>query len=163
MGLHSPFGYVGYTVSTGQIMIDLLDKLCADCHTNDDYRRGCRECPAGQLIYECRDYIKTCGEDDKRFELYASEEWERRRGVPTPIEEKNKDREMAQDYKPECDKLREMQRLIISITPRPFFWGGRGERERPQRLIRFNVLLNEYADLVNTRLSKWGLKDIVKH
>lgn len=64
MGIHSPFGYVGYEVQFAEILTDILDKLCAGCHTSNDFWKGCQECPAGNLALECRRYILNAMEQD---------------------------------------------------------------------------------------------------
>ena len=64
MGLRSPFDYVGYEVACGETIIYLLDTFCHGCHTNEDYDDGCNGCPAGQLIYKCKDYLKDAYESD---------------------------------------------------------------------------------------------------
>ena len=163
MGLHSPFGYVNYEVPLSELFIDCLDKLCAHCHTNDDYEQKCRGCPAGQLIFECRDYILSSDESDKRFLLYVSDEWAKKRreiyGKEDPPEVRQKDSEMAEDYRPECDVLRAMKVKIKRIAPHPFFYvrgGSRGYR-RPKILSDFVELVANYKGLRDKRLAKWGL------
>lgn len=164
MGLHSPFNYVGYEVSFSEIFINILDKLCAHCHTADDYRKGCRECPAGNLAFECRRYILSPDESDKQFELYASGEWAEKKeklGHPKPSEEtREKDRQIALEYKPECDVLRAMKHTIRSITPHSFFYVRHHRKypyERPKALTEFAELTKNYKILREARLRKWGL------
>jgi len=166
MGLHSPFGYVNYEIPLAELFADCLDKLCAHCHTNEDYNAGCHGCPAGQLIYACREYILSAGESDKRFELYASDEWAGKQkqiyGKENPPELRQKDREMAQDYKPECEILRAIKAKIRKITPHPFFYvRGKGRHRRPKALKDFKVLVAEYRRLYNERLGKWGLPQLI--
>lgn len=161
MGLHSPFGYVGYEVTFADILVNIIDKLCAHCHTNDDYRKGCRECPAGQLLSECKDYLLSYDESDKRFDLYASEEWAIRRKEPYNKEDprRQKDAEMAQDYKPECEVLRAMKAKLKRINPHPFYFvkGGKKGHRRPKPFNDFIVLLEQYRLLRHSRLERWGL------
>jgi len=64
MGIRSPFGYVGYEYKMGKMFAAGLDNLCAHCHTNDEYDGGCTECPAGVLLFACREYILEAIEDD---------------------------------------------------------------------------------------------------
>ena len=162
MGLHSPFGYVSYEVPLSELFIDILDKLCAHCHTNDDYCEGCSECPAGILALECRDYILETLEEDKHHELYASDEWEERRLTlcypPTPPEEKEKELRMAGEYKSECEILRLMKQKIKGIKPHPIFYirGHRKHYGRPKRLADFVALTEHYKELRGSRLCKWG-------
>ena len=56
MGLHSPFGYVGYDEAFLKTFIDLLDRFCRGCHTDADFG-GCHNCPVGKLIYDSKGYI----------------------------------------------------------------------------------------------------------
>ena len=163
MGLHSPFSYVDYEVPLAELFIAILDKLCAHCHTNKDYERGCRGCPAGNLLYECKDYLLTAEESDKRFELYASDEWAKRRAennLPVPSEEERaRDLEMADAYRPECDTLRAMKARIKRITPHSFFYvrdSKRGHR-RPKSLSEFVELAECLSKAREYRLRKWGL------
>jgi len=57
MGLHSPFGYVGYVYQFGTTIVDMLDRFCSECHTNRDYNEDCGGCPVGNLILSSKDYI----------------------------------------------------------------------------------------------------------
>ena len=159
MGLHSPFGYVDYEVPLAQLLISILDKLCAHCHTDKDYDNGCRGCPAGNLVFECKEYILSSGESDKRFELYASDEWAQRAVRKPSEEERQKDLEMAEDYRPECDILRAMKSKIKRIKPHPFFYvhGGKGGHRRPKVLNDFAELVDSYGKKREYRLRKWGI------
>jgi len=164
MGLHSPFGYVGYEVQLAELFIDILDKLCAHCHTNDDYRRGCRECPAGNLALECRDYILNAVEEDKHHEFYLSEKWAKRKeemGHPKPTEDDlARDQYFAGEYKPECEVLRAMKEKIKGITPHPFFYVRHRRKcsyKRPKRLSDFVELTAKYKALKDARLRRWRL------
>ncbi|MFA5299080.1 MAG: hypothetical protein WC389_12810 [Lutibacter sp.] len=158
MGLHAPFGYVGYESTMAQTIIDLLDKFCSGCHTNDDYHKGCRGCPCGNLICECREYILGAMLEDEHHKQYTTEEWQQRRvkylGHRDSQEEIERELKFVADYKPECDVLRKMQVILKDIEPHPFFYGD----ERPQTLIDFENLVHEYAVLRKQRLNKWGLK-----
>jgi hypothetical protein len=153
-----------YEVAMAELFIDILDKLCAHCHTNEDYRKGCRECPAGNLAFECRDYVLNAIEEDKHHELYLSKEWIKRKeemGHPRPTEEElTKERYFVQEYKPECEVLRAMKKKIKGITPHPFFYVRHHKKypyERPKRLSDFVELTEKYKKLRNDRLRKWGL------
>jgi len=173
MGLHSPFGYVNYEVPMAELFIDILDKLCAHCHTNDDYRRGCtnddyrrgcRECPAGNLAFECRDYILNAEEEDKHYDLYTSDEWQNKRkemyGKPDPPEEIEKWRKLADEHCAESNVLRAMKAKIKRITPHPFFYVRHHRKypyERPKVLSDFAELTEKYKKLRNDRLRRWGL------
>jgi hypothetical protein len=161
MGLHSPFGYVNYETQMANLFFHVLDKLCAHCHTNRDYQEGCRGCPAGNLVFECKEYILCAIESDKQFELYASEEWAKRAVRKASPEGQAKDREMAQDYKPECDFLRAMKQKIKRITPHPLFYvrGGKKGYRCTKTLTNFVELAREYEKLREVRLRKWGLWD----
>lgn len=57
MGLHSPFGYVHYEETMLKTLIQLVDDYCTSCHTDQDYNEGCKGCPVGSLIYNCREYL----------------------------------------------------------------------------------------------------------
>lgn len=156
MGLHSPFGYLSYEVTFANLLIHILDKLCSHCHTDEDYQGGCKSCPAGNLVFECRDYILTAHESDKRFELYASEEWAKKTVTKTNPATQAKDKEMAQAYKPECDILRVMKQKVKRITPHPFFYvrGRKGVYRRPNVLADFVKLTEGYEQLSESRLRK---------
>jgi len=168
MGLHSPFGYVDYEVAMAELFIDILDKLCAHCHTNDDYSKGCHECSAGNLAFECRDYILTAEEEDKHHELYVSEEWlERRRELgylEQTEEERKRELKFAEEYKPECEVLRALKVKIEHITPHPFFYVRHHQKypyERPKALADFIEMTEKYKKLRADRLHKWGLGRLV--
>lgn len=166
MGLRSPFGYVDYEVPLSRLLIDIMDNLCAHCHTDRDYEKGCRGCPAGCFLYVVRDYILTAEESDKRFELYASDEWTQRANRKPSEEERQKDLNMADDYRPECDILRSMKSKIKRLKPRPFFY-IRDRRltskgwKRPKVLNDFAELTESFAKKREARLRKWGLSALV--
>jgi hypothetical protein len=168
MGLRSPFDYVNYEVSMAELLVGILDKLCAHCHTNRDYQEGCRSCPAGVLAFACRDYILGAEESDKRFELYASDGWQANRkehyGHTDSLDEIAKNREIAQDYKPECEVLRAMKQRIKGIQSHPFFYVRHHRKypyERPKALSDFVGLLDRYRELRKSRLERWGLGALV--
>lgn len=158
MGLHSPFGYVGYEITSIEFAIEILDKLCSRCHTDADYHLKCRGCPAGYLFYNCKEYILSAGEDDKRFELYASDEWVKRSGRKLSDGERQKDLKMAQDYKPECDTLRIMKRKLKQINPHPFYYiKGKDKYKRPKVLNDFAQLSVVYKEQRLSRLKDWDV------
>lgn len=164
MGLHSPFGYVDYEVAFAELLITILDKLCAHCHTNQDYYNRCRGCPAGQLAFECRTYVLDAQEEDKHFELYTSEEWQARRekqyGHRDPPEEIESWRRMAEDYKPESEILRQMKKKVKELIPHPFFYVRHHRRypyERPKSLEDFDMLVKEYRNMQKYRRYNRGL------
>jgi len=64
MGIHSPFGYVGYEKKFLKTFINLLDDFCSRCHTDRDFHKGCRGCPVGNLIYEAKEYLLNAYESD---------------------------------------------------------------------------------------------------
>jgi len=169
MGLRAPFGYVDYEYTMAVLFHTILDRLCAHCNTNDDYQEGCKSCPAGVLIFACRDYILTAGESDKHHELYISEEWlskRRKLGYPEQTEEEKKSElRFISDYQPECDLLRDMKRVIKGITPHPFFYVKYSEKrgyERPKRLQRFMELVGKFREAQLERSQRWGLIKEVK-
>jgi hypothetical protein len=57
MGVHYPYGYTGYESTFIQSIIDMLDRYCSCCHTNDDVGGDCSKCPIGNFIYSAKDYI----------------------------------------------------------------------------------------------------------
>ena len=65
MGIHSPFGYIGYEVKFGRTIVELLKRFCSTCHTDEDFEEGCRGCPVGNLIYRARDYLLDAYESDR--------------------------------------------------------------------------------------------------
>jgi len=162
MGLRSPFDYVGNEYTMAKLFGSILDELCSHCHTNDDYQDGCKGCPAGILTFACRDYILTAIEGDKHHELYISEEWlAKRRALGHPDEtERDRQRELyfIDQYKPECDVLREMKGCIKGILPHPLFYikySNKRGYERPKRLTRFIGLAEKFRRLELERLDRW--------
>ena len=161
MGLRSPFGYIGYEVTFGNLLVKLLDELCSHCHTNDDYHKGCRQCPAGNLIYEIKEYLEDYDESDKRFELYASDEWAERAKRKPSEEERRKELSMADDYRPECNVLRLIKPVLKRIKPKPCYYvRSRGGFKRPKPLEDFATLIEDYSDKRKARLNKWGLGSV---
>lgn len=165
MGLRAPFGYVGYEYTMAELFYTVLDKLCAHCHTNDDYQDGCKSCPAGVLIFACRDYVLTAIEQDKHHKQYTTKEWllrRRKRGVSEEqLEiEKQHDLRFITEYKPEDDLLREMKRTIRGIVPHPFFYIQYNKKrgyERPKELVQFMELASRFRETEQGRLAQWGL------
>ena len=158
MGLHSPFSYVDYEVVMAELLIDILDKLCAPCHTSIDYDGECRECPAGNLAFECRDYIITMEEDDKA-ENYIPEEWLKRKRemgyLEQPEEEGESELGLAEEYKPECEVLRAMKHKLKHLKPHPCFYVKHHQTylyERPKALADFVELTEKYKKLKAARL-----------
>ena len=170
MGLRAPFEYVGYEYKMAVLFHTVLDNLCAHCNTNRDYQEGCKSCPAGILIFACRDYILNAQEEDKHFELYTTEEWiagHRARGYSEErIEaEKQRDLEAVADYKAESNILREIKQCIRGITPHPFFYIQYSKKrgyERPKRLVKFMNLMGQYRELMCERLRKWGMPNLIE-
>lgn len=161
MGLRAPFGYVNYEVTFGRLLVKLLDELCSHCHTNDDYEKGCRGCPAGNLIYEIKEYLQYYDESDKRFELYASDEWEQRSGRATSDEQKQKELQIAEDYRPECDVLRQIKPIVKRIRPKPFYFvRGKSAYRRPKVLNDFALLIEEYAVKRASHFAKRGIPTV---
>ena len=66
MGLHSPFGYVGYEERFLKAFIFLLDNFCTCCHTNDDFHNGCTDCPVGNLVYKSKEYLLEAYEPETK-------------------------------------------------------------------------------------------------
>jgi hypothetical protein len=165
MSLRAPFGYVGYEYKMAMLLATILDKLCSHCHTNDDYQDGCKSCPAGVLIFACREYVIDAQEEDRHHGLYASEEWlekQRARGMSENAIQsaKAKELEFVADYTPECDVLREMKVCIKGIKPHPFFYAKRSNRcpyDRPKQLTHFLNLTTKYRLLESDRRARWGI------
>jgi hypothetical protein len=164
MGLHSPFGYVGYEVQFGEIMIKLLDDLCGCCHTNDDYPKGCAECPGGQLIFRCKEYLSGMDEPDKCYRLYASAKWQAKRekmyGHKDPPEEIEKDRKMARMLKPEGDVIRAIKAEVAKIEPHPFFhsqWIWE-EKRMPDPLLKLRELIKDLEFIYKNRFNDFRFK-----
>jgi len=161
MGLRAPFGYVGYEYTMAELFCSILDKLCAHCHTNSDYQSGCASCPAGILLFECREYVLNAMLEDEHHQHYISEEWIQRRrelGYPEQTEaERQRETEVIEDYKPECDVLRAMQKAIKGIIPHPFFYVQYSKKrayERPRRLVRFMELAGRFTELELKRMTR---------
>jgi len=161
MGLHSPFGYVGYQIQFAEIMMKLLDDLCGGCHTDDDYRKGCKECPVGQLIYESRDYLLTYYEADKHYEEYTTEEWQTKkeqnggkRNTPEQIEGYRK---LAERCKPESDIIRAIKVELEKIEPHPNFhaqWIFEDKRA-PDPLLKLRELVKDLQFIRNHTFDVW--------
>ena len=151
MSLRSPFDYAGYEVPMAELMISILDKLCGGCHTNDDYQNGCKDCPAGQMLYATRDYLLGTVEADKHYALYGSEEWQAKReeqyGHEDSQEEKEKWQKLAQSCKPEGDVIRKIKNEVSRIEPHPFFqaqWIFE-EKRNPDPLLKLRELVKDLA------------------
>lgn len=157
MGLHSPFGYVGYGVQFGEIMIKLLTDLCGGCHTDEDYIGGCKECSAGRLIYECREYLLSIDEPDKRYEMYASEKWQAKReslyGHRDSPESIAENKRLAELTKPEGKLIRAIKAEVKKIEPHCFFhsqWIWEDTR-LPNPLLRLTELIKDIDFINNAR------------
>lgn len=150
MGLHCPFGYVGYVSQMGQTIIDMLERFCNHCHTDNDYENGCKGCPIGNYIFEARLYILTSMEEDKHFAEYASDEWQERRKANKMPEETQEQRDMwrkmSRLHKKESIALRGLKRELKNIIPHPFFYAQwRGDSKRhPDPLAKFREYLKDY-------------------
>jgi hypothetical protein len=131
-----------------ELLVDVLDKLCAYCHTDDDYDEGCRGCPAGRLVFKCRDYILSAVEKDK---YYAWLEGRRElHGQPVPPEEVDMWRRLSEESRAESDTLRAMKAAVRDLTPHPFFYGF-GEHGRPESLSRLTKLARRLRRQRNRR------------
>lgn len=161
MSFHSPFGYVGYQVQFAEIMMKLLDDLCGGCHTDDDYRKGCKECPAGQLIYECRDYLLTYYEADKHYEQYTTEEWQNRRkelyGHSDTPEQIERNRKLTESCKPESDIIRAIKVELANIEPCPSFHASWifEENRNPDPLLKLRELIKDLKFMQSRRFDAW--------
>lgn len=150
MSLHAPFGYVGYVTGMGKTIIDLLERFCGSCHTNDDYEGGCHGCPAGNLIYIAREYILECPEEDKHYALYASDKWQETRkkngwSEQSP-EQKEEWKRLSLLCHPESVALRGLKKELKKIEPKPFFYSQFiWDKERhPDPLIKYREYLKDY-------------------
>lgn len=161
MGLHSPFGYVGYETAMAELMIMLLEKLCGGCHTNDDYEEGCKQCPAGQLIYELRDYLLDTNEADKRYAMYVSDECQTKRkeyyGHEDSQEVKDKWLALAKSCKPEFDIIRKIKKEINHIEPHPSFYAQWifEDSRKPDPLLKLRELVKDLAFIQSNRFRGW--------
>ncbi len=63
MGIHYPFGYVGYESTCLHTFIFLIDSFCSGCHTNQDVG-SCRQCPVGKLVFKAKEYLLNAYESD---------------------------------------------------------------------------------------------------
>lgn len=97
MGLRSPFGYVGFERRFAETMCGLLDSFCRGCHTEDDFKDGCRGCPIGVLIYAAKDYV---------LDAYEGNPEATKRSKP-----------LQKKYR----MLRDLKRAIRPIEPYPTF------------------------------------------
>lgn len=164
MGLHSPFGYCGYEVPMAKLMIELLEKLCSGCHTNDDYARGCKGCPAGQLIYKFHRYLLEVNESDKQYIMYASDEWQTKRketyGHEDSQEERDKWLALAESCKPECDIIRKIKKELGKIEPHPLFnvnWSF-GKSRNPDPLLKLKEMVKDLDFIDRNRFTSWRLQ-----
>jgi len=167
MGIHSPFGYVGYITPMGKSIVDMLERFCGHCHTDDDYDKGCRGCPVGNFIYEARDYILTASEEDKHYALYASDEWQERRkanGRPEEtVEQREKWAKLAKKCKPESIALRGMKKELKHIGPYPFFYGQwRWDSIRNKDpLAKFREYLKDYEFHEERQWDNWKVAALI--
>ena len=157
MGLHSPFGYVGYEVPFTGLIISILEEVCGGCHTNNDYSRGCRGCPAGRFLYTLRAYVLEAHESDKQFELYASDEWAEKASRKPTEEERASWRRMTNYYRPEGDTLRALKAELKKTHPHPFFHGGfiSDTRRQPDPLLKARELLKDLQFQQESRDADW--------
>ena len=156
MGVRSPFGYVDYEAQMGNLFRAIMTDLCATCHTNRDYEKGCQGCPAGTLLFACKAYILDAEERDKTFKLYASEEWQerkRQRGISEEniAKERQRDLAMAKEYQPESRALRAMKEAMRPLKPRPYIEHG---GEPPLTLDIFKRYLGDYIAASRQHLEK---------
>jgi len=164
MGLRSPFGYVGYETTMAELMIMLLEKLCGGCHTDKDYEEGCRQCPAGQLIYEFRDYLLDSNEADKRYAMYASDEWQAKRkemhGHEDSPEEKDRWIALAKSCKPEFDIIRKIKKEVKHIEPHPCFYSQFifEHYRNPDPLSKLRELVKDIMFIQNNRFNTLKFK-----
>lgn len=164
MGLHSPFGYVGYEIAFGEVMVTILDKICGGCHTEGDFYKGCHDCPAGQLVYACKEYLAEGNEADKNYEMYASEEWQAKRetlyGHRDSPEEIASNLRMAQLLKPEGDAVRGIKEEAAKIEPHPFFHGQWiwEDKRAPDPLMRLRELLKDLDFITTNRFQDWRFR-----
>lgn len=167
MGIHAPFGYVGYLVQMSQSIIDLLERFCGGCHTSEDYDKGCHGCPIGIFIYEAIDYILTYQEEDKHFALYASDEWQERRKnnnqQPESDEERKKWLDLSIKCKPESIALRGMKKELKRIEPHPGFYAQwRWDSSRnPDPLSKFREYLKDYKFHEERQWDVWKISSLI--
>lgn len=57
MGLRYCLDYVGYESTCLGTMIDLFDRFCHGCHTNEDLGGTCENCPIGKSILAFKKYM----------------------------------------------------------------------------------------------------------
>jgi hypothetical protein len=157
MGLRSPFDYSGYEVTMAEVLINLLEKFCSGCHTNEDYRRHCKGCPAGQLIYRCRKYLLEIDEVDNRYAMYASDEWQAKRKEAYDHEDSQEQRQewlsLSKACQPECDIIRAIKEELIMIEPHPLFyanWIGQDAR-KPDPLLKLRELVKDLKFIESNR------------
>jgi len=88
MGIHYCFGYVGYEITTLKTMIDLLDRFCTGCHTNDDVQGNCAKCEVGALVLKCKEYLLHAYESvnlKDEAKLFKRMKIEIKKIIPTPL------------------------------------------------------------------------------
>lgn len=128
MGLHSPFGYVGYQSIFLDIFINILDTICTGCHTNEDFYGGCSSCPAGNFLFEIKKYVLDSIEFDTYYQGIAAKQSDQ--------DEELKWISFARQYESESKIIREIKFIIQDIKPNPFFnasWITDAQRE-PDKL-----------------------------
>jgi hypothetical protein len=64
MGIHYVFRYTGYEISFLKTYLELTDRFCTGCHTNEDVDGNCKRCPVGRLIDESKEYLLEAHESD---------------------------------------------------------------------------------------------------
>ena len=164
MGLHAPFGYVGYEWQMPKLACDTLELLCQGCHTNSDYNNGCHGCPAGVFFYACKEYVMEAWEEDKHFGEYAGEAWQKRReemyGHRDSPEEIAKWQKMADYHKPEARAIRKLKRLFKKLEPCPY-WQQRGEdvkfdfTEHRKAIAAIKAFQEKMMAEIHENLKKW--------
>jgi hypothetical protein len=111
MGLHSPFGYVGYGKTFAETIIYLVENFCGGCHSNDDFTGKCKGCPVGQLIYAAKDYIS---------DMYV--EKPKKAFIMTPAEAiavMDKDKVLSHLLNKKASLLQALKKEVKKIEPHP--------------------------------------------
>ena len=108
MGLRTPFGYAGYERAMAETAIELLDRFCSGCHTNEDFEGGCKECPIGNMIYACKRYVE---------EMHIRDPEDVRSWTDDPERQEN----LVRKFTIEQDAKLRLKAGMMAINPHPLY------------------------------------------
>ena len=152
MGIKSPFGYVDNERMMLETMLILVDRFCVSCHTNDDWRRNCHNCPTGNFLDEAKDYVRTCHIDNP-FDFKDIKKWDE---VPKPTQRYRSTMMRLQDeikhffWAPLCYHQEDYDKFRWRLAEL-FYWNK-------QKMKRYIWTNNKHQNWVETWRKYWKRK-----